>query len=163
MTAVLLAALLASCSSSTGSPASPSAAAAPAQALSPSTLEQQMHARVNAHRAAIGLPALSWHGGIADIARGHSANMAGGAVPFGHDGFAARVLAVALILRVADASENLAMVSGYADPVAAVFQGWLDSPTHRPNVEGTFGQTGIGVAISPSGTVYFTQIFVRTW
>ncbi len=161
--ALLIAFWSASCSSSTSSPSSPSPpnGSVAVEPASISTIEQQTHAKVNAYRASVGLPALAWNDAIAGIARRHSSDMASGAAAFGHDGFTGRVGAIAQSVAVANASENVAMASGFADPVGAVVQGWLDSPTHKPNIEGDFALTGVGAAISASGAVYFTQIFVK--
>ena len=38
--------------------------------------------------------------------------------------------------------------------------GWMNSPPHRRNIlEKTYGQTGVGIAISDDGKVYITQLF----
>jgi uncharacterized protein YkwD len=42
-----------------------------------------------------------------------------------------------------------------------VVDNWLKSPGHRRNIEGKYTITGIGVAKSSDGTIFFTQIFVE--
>ena len=39
-------------------------------------------------------------------------------------------------------------------------RGWLASRAHRENLDGPYDLTGIGVARSRSGEVFFTQFFV---
>jgi uncharacterized protein YkwD len=53
--------------------------------------------------------------------------------------------------------ENIAY--GYRSP-RAVFEGWLDSPGHRENIERAgYSTIGVGVATNPSGVTYWTQDF----
>jgi uncharacterized protein YkwD len=53
--------------------------------------------------------------------------------------------------------ENLAL--GYASPKAVV-AGWLASAGHRANIENPgYTVTGVGVAASRSGRLYWTQSF----
>jgi uncharacterized protein YkwD len=153
----------ASCSKATSSPASPttSTVATGVAAYTASSLEQQIHAKINAYRVANALAALGWNDAVAEQARKHSSDMASGAVSFGHDGFSDRVTAIGQAIALSGAAENVAMASGLSDPATAVVTGWLNSATHKPNIDGDFGLTGIGVAISSSGSIYFTQIFVK--
>ncbi|HWL65652.1 MAG TPA: Ig-like domain-containing protein [Actinomycetota bacterium] len=55
------------------------------------------------------------------------------------------------------AGENIAY--GYRTP-EEMFQGWLDSPGHRRNIErAEFSAIGVGVATNVSGITYWTQVF----
>lgn len=59
-------------------------------------------------------------------------------------------------------AENLASNHRTDDPVDHAVVGWMHSPGHRKNIlEGAYTHTGIGVAVSDDGTVYFTQVFLR--
>jgi uncharacterized protein YkwD len=58
------------------------------------------------------------------------------------------------------AAENVSATQGYDAPAPAAMRGWLASRGHRTNMEGRYDITGVGVARSPTGKVYFTQIFV---
>jgi uncharacterized protein YkwD len=112
---------------------------------------------VNAHRASIGKPALLKSQVIWEQANGHSRNMASGTVPFGHDGFSARIAAIRAALGSGGSgAENVAMDYSSA---AAVVNGWLSSSGHRANIEGNATRTGISAVRSGSGTWYYTQIF----
>jgi uncharacterized protein YkwD len=153
----------ASCSKGASTPASPTTTTVSSAVASytASSLEQQTHARVNAYRVANALAALGWNDAVAEQARKHSSDMASGAAAFGHDGFSDRVTAIGRTMALSGAAENVAMTSGLSDPASAVVTGWLNSATHKPNIDGDYGLTGIGVAISSSGSIYFTQIFVK--
>ena len=126
-----------------------------------SAIEQSIHARINAYRSTQGLPALVLNETISAQARAHSANMAAGRVAFSHDGFDARVAAIATSITVSGAAENVAFNKGFSDPASEAVTGWLNSSGHRTNIEGDYDLTGIGVAQSSDGTYYFTQIFVE--
>jgi uncharacterized protein YkwD len=138
----------------------PLAASAGSPATNPTTLERQVVELVNHHRTARGLPALAADPRIAREARRHSADMASGAVPFGHTGFADRVAALRRVMSCGASAENVASSLGYQDPAPDILRGWLASSGHRKTIEGAYDTTGVGVARSPSGKLYVTQIFV---
>jgi len=137
---------------------SPFAASYPSAA----TLEQQTHEKVNEHRVSKGLADLAWSDVIAGQARQHSQDMASGAVSLGHDGFDDRLAAIARSLQWSSAAENVAMKQNTANPAAAALEGWLDSSGHRANIEGNFSVTGVGVSKTGDGSVYFTQVFIKS-
>jgi len=121
-------------------------------------LEQAVHDAVNDYRASVGLAALAPDATILEQARGHSDNMMSGAVAFSHDGFEERADAIAEVIPIQSAGENVAYLFGMPDPVTAAVQGWVDSEGHRANLEGDFNLTGLGAA--EVGTeIYLTQIF----
>ena len=155
-----LALALAGCAAAQA-PAAPPAPRAPDAEVQ--ALERRAAELANAYRVRLGLRPLAYDPRIAEIARGHSAGMAAGRVPFGHGGFDARVAELRALLPLTGVAENVAF-RGPPEPALAdsVFQGWVDSPGHRENLEGPYDRTGIGVALAPRGVAYFTQIFVRT-
>jgi Cysteine-rich secretory protein family len=53
-------------------------------------------------------------------------------------------------------AENIAY--GYPSPTS-VMQGWLSSPGHKANIEGSFRAIGVGVAAASNGTLYWAQTF----
>jgi uncharacterized protein YkwD len=128
---------------------------------SPSALERRVFERVNAYRVTKDLAALAWNDEVAAAARRHSAGMAAGRVPFGHAGFQARIEALDKRAPWTGVAENVYMMSDRGDPAASAAAGWIDSPGHRKNIEGPFDQTGVGVARSASGRLYFTQVFIE--
>jgi len=123
-------------------------------------LEQEVHELVNRHRRARNLAALTLDPRISREARLHSVAMATGTTPFGHEGFDERVKALRLAMPWQRTAENVASSQGYPDAAAEAVRGWLGSAGHRKNIEGPYDRTGVGVARSATGEVFFTQIFV---
>ncbi len=123
--------------------------------------EWELFQRVSLHRDSLGLPRLRFDDGLADIARAHSRNMAFGAIPFSHENFRLRAqLAEKLGFR--SLGENVAYNDYAADTTVAVaVAGLIASPPHRRTMEGTWARSGVGVARSPGGSWYYTQLFAR--
>jgi uncharacterized protein YkwD len=134
---------------------------APANATALAALEQATYQQVNQYRRSRNLPPLKLNARISQEARIHSQRMAAKTTPFSHQGFESRVKALAAVLPLQQAGENLAVNRGYGNPVATAIRGWIDSPGHRKNMEGDFNLTGIGVAQNSVGEYYFTQIFLK--
>jgi uncharacterized protein YkwD len=126
------------------------------------SLERQTHAKVNAYRSSIGLAGLKWDDSVAQQARRHSRDMASGASAFGHDGFDARMHDLVKSVAWTGVAENVFMLLNLSDPAAVAVNGWIDSPGHRHNIEGDYNLTGIGIARAEDGSLYFTQIFVKS-
>ena len=122
--------------------------------------ERAAYELVNRHRRARGLASLALDPRITQQARLHSLAMADGRTPFGHDGFADRVNALSRVMTCRQTAENVASNKGHRDPAAEAVRGWLASRPHRQNIEGPYSLTGIGVARSTAGEVFFTQLFV---
>ncbi|MBD2074387.1 CAP domain-containing protein [Phormidium sp. FACHB-592] len=125
------------------------------------SLEQAVLTQVNQYRASRKLPPLKMDSRISEQSRLHSQAMASGGVPFSHNGFKQRVQAIARTLPYSRAAENVAFNQGYSDPVRQAVQGWLKSPGHLKNIEGSFDTTGVGIAKNAKGEYYFTQVFIR--
>ncbi|MEI6442494.1 MAG: CAP domain-containing protein [Nostocales cyanobacterium ELA583] len=123
------------------------------------TLENAVFQQINQYRASQNLPALTRNSSIDNQSRIHSQNMASGKVAFGHDGFKARVTAIAI--PYSGVAENVAYNQGSKDPATTAVQGWLKSSGHLTNIKGDYKLTGIGVASNSKGKIYFTQIFLR--
>ncbi len=136
--------------------------AAVSSSVSLASLEQQTFDRVNAYRASRGLPSLKWNESIAEQARRHSEDMASGAVGFGHEGFDARMHQLVKRVMWTSVAENVFMLLNMSDPAAVAVGGWIDSPGHRQNIEGDYNLTGLGIARAENGSLYFTQIFVKS-
>jgi uncharacterized protein YkwD len=129
----------------------------PPASPAPTAYDDEILGLINAHRASIGKPALQKSQVIWEQANAHSRNMASGAVPFGHDGFSARIAVIRAALGSGGSgAENVAM--GYPS-AAAVVSGWLSSSGHRANIESSATRTGVSAVRSGSGTWYYTQIF----
>jgi uncharacterized protein YkwD len=124
-------------------------------------IEREVLARVNRYRKSEGLPELEPDARIAEIARGHSREMALGRTGFGHGGFKGRTQAVASRVPYKRVAENVSRNSRDPSEIPAVaVERWIDSRGHRRNIEGPFAMTGVGAALGPDGSVYLTQLFV---
>jgi uncharacterized protein YkwD len=139
--------------------AEPATAAEPEQVRS---LERQVLDLVNEYRDQQGLPRLKSEPAIAEIARGHSRDMAArGAIS--HQGFEDRFKALQEAVKAfRAAAENVAMNQGHDDPAEQAVSGWQDSDGHRKNIVGDYGSTGVGVVRDADGAVWITQLYVRT-
>lgn len=137
--------------------ATPKAPGAPvAQENIATSAEKVVYDLVNQHRASKGLAPFKLDTRVSGVARSHSLNMANGSVPLGHAGFNDRVEQIKDMMPMQQAAENVA----WFPTAEAAVQGWLSSPGHRSNIEGSFTATGIGVVKGELG-LYFTQLFVR--
>jgi uncharacterized protein YkwD len=136
-----------------------------ASSSSPISMERRVFDRVNEVRAEHGLRALVWVDQMAAVARNHSNNMATNNF-FGHQDPQGRRTDKRLDQAGLDhwrqVSENIAWISGNSDPVARVVQAWMQSAGHRSNIlDPVSRESGIGLAITPEGKYYFTQVFMR--
>lgn len=111
------------------------------------------------------VPALSWSCELEDAARGHSMDMANNDF-FSHTGTggtSAGDRATAAGYSWSAWGENIAAGLGYSS-VAAVVQGWADSPGHCRNMmQSTFTELGAAKHSNPASTynLYWTQAFGR--
>jgi uncharacterized protein YkwD len=162
---VLLGALVAQ---SPGIAAAADSAAAPVEAArpapAPTALELELFARVNADRAAHGLPPVALDAAALAVARARAADQLPLPALSHHD--AAGDLVFVRLLGEAGvayelAGENLARVTDSAAAAAEHAEhALMDSPTHRANIlDPSFDQLAVGVATSSSGHVVFAQIF----
>lgn len=125
-----------------------------------STWTEEFVKLVNAHRTKIGLRALIHRDEMAQIAEGHSQDMADKTVSFGHTGFSERCSEARSALGGGNwCAENVAM--GQKTPEAA-FNSWMNSSGHRANIESSRAtHMGFGYAKNSSGTYYWTQLFLE--
>jgi uncharacterized protein YkwD len=123
-----------------------------------SDLEEEILFHVNKYRRSIGLSTLQMNPVITTEAEKHSSNMASKRSGINHAGFSSRVKRISNQLgSVSQSGENVAF--GFTS-AKDVVNGWLHSPGHKKNIEGSFRLTGIGVAKDRTGTLFFTQLFV---
>lgn len=128
-------------------------------ASSAAAFEDEVLVHVNKYRKSKGLAPLRMHDAIVEESRKHSYNMANNIVPFSHDGFNTRSKNLASrIPGMRSVAENVAYGQMSAREVV---EDWIKSPGHRKNIEGNYTQTGIGIATSKKGVLYYTQMFVR--
>jgi uncharacterized protein YkwD len=124
-------------------------------------IERAIHHRINQYRSRNGLAPLRLDERLSQMARVHSEAMAARRVEFGHQDFERRRKAVQKMMEYSDIAENVAYSGGLQRPAQQAAEVWLNSGSHRANIEGQYDTTGIGVALSPNGRYYFTQIFVK--
>jgi uncharacterized protein YkwD len=154
-----------------------------------SSLERRVHDLINQERRDDKLTALAFDERLSTIARSHSQDMAARHFfshtnPDGQDATARGTLAgfrcrkqIARNTFKEGLGENLFQDNLYSririsgnersfdwntpEEIAAhSLKGWMNSPPHRRNIlESTYGQTGIGIAVSDDDKVYITQLF----
>ena len=127
-------------------------------------LEADFISRLNAERAAAGLPALAADGELVSIARIRSSDMASRGY-FSHtspEGQTAFTLIDQRGISYSWAGENLAR-NNYplAETVAVAIRDLMASPPHRDNIlSPNYTRLGVGYADDGSGMRYFTMVFV---
>jgi uncharacterized protein YkwD len=131
---------------------------------SAAAIEQQVFALINVERTKKGLSELEWSEPVAAVARLHSEDMAA-AKFFGHrgsDGSMVDDRADRLGLGAwRSIGENIAYMRGYDDPAELAVQKWLESAAHRQNLLGpNWKESAVGVAMTPDGTYYMTEVFL---
>lgn len=124
-------------------------------------LEVAVGNRINEYRIAAKKPPFESNEKLAEVARGHSRDMARGKVPFGHDGLQKRAERIAASIGMAGLAENVSRHDRSSGFVDAALKQWLGSPAHKKNIDGDYDLAGVGAAQSADGVVYFTQIFVK--
>jgi uncharacterized protein YkwD len=130
-----------------------------------SDLERQVFALINQQRIQSGLKPLIWNELAAETARLHSKNMASYNF-FNHAGVDGkrvdeRADSVGLHKwRVI--GENLAYNRGFNNPIERVIESWMKSSEHRKNLlRKNWHESGVGISVTPNGTYFFTQVFIR--
>lgn len=126
--------------------------------------EREIFDLINKKRAEAGLESLSWSSDLATLARQHSDDMA----EFryfshrGNDGTMVDDRADKLgISNWTAIGENIAFARGFDDAALCAVDQWMKSTAHQKNLlDKRWKETGIGVAILPDGTYYFTQVFL---
>jgi uncharacterized protein YkwD len=140
-----------------------SIAADPAPSPPPdlSQIERKVEMSVNAHRESTGRRRFRSDATVAEIARGHSSDMATGKVGFGHHGLKDRIEQLQKHFEIAGAAENVSRQQREEGRAAAAVNSWLESRIHLKNIDGNYDLSGVGAAVSKDGTVFITQIFVK--
>ncbi len=128
------------------------------------SIERRAFDLVNDERRTRGLQPLRWVDLAADVARRHSENMARLNFFSHYDLDGRKPSERASLMGLTDwrrIGENIAWLRGHEDPAVRVVQGWMNSPGHRENILDTrYRESGMGLAVSPEGKFYFTQLFV---
>jgi uncharacterized protein YkwD len=142
----------------------PKPKSSPSTAVTPKSIEVEVFNLVNNYRASANLSVLKREWELDAIALEHSQKIASGEIGYSHDGFGDRVKNIKKYAYVPyKVNENLYEFKPLDPKTVAktALKGWIDSPGHKKNMERQGHLfTGVGVAISPNGTYYVTQIFV---
>ena len=112
---------------------------------------------INNYRVSVGLKTLSQINYISLVSEKHDSLMIA-TNTVSHDGFVARSEDIMKVLGAKNVGENIAY--NYNTPEAAV-TAWLNSPSHKQNIEGDYTNFGISIRVSPEGRTYYTNIFVK--
>lgn len=132
----------------------------PVPALSPEAANRVAQL-VNLYRGSLLLKPLTYNEVVAEVAQGHAEAMAAGRAPYSHAGLEDRLGRIAIRIRTQAMGENLAAVPrGTVSPLNRAVERWIASDAHRHTMEGCFELTGVGMAYSPNGVLYLSQVFV---
>jgi uncharacterized protein YkwD len=128
------------------------------------SVEKEAFDLINKKRADIGLEPLVWSDELAVLAKLHSQDMADQKY-FSHrgsDGSMVDDRADKLGIKNWSAiGENIAFERGFDNAANFAVDRWMESPAHKQNLlDKRWKETGMGVAILPDGTFYFTQVFL---
>ena len=121
--------------------------------------ELEVSIEVNNYRLQMELPPMTLIEEFSLLARQHSQAMADGKVDIGHDGFHQRYHMASSVASLHAGAENVGMNFSIEDPVGLAISSWLSSDDHLRNIEGEYELTGVGIAVSEDGAMFFTQLF----
>jgi uncharacterized protein YkwD len=127
-------------------------------------LESRLHLAVNEFRRERHLIALERRADLDAVARSHSEDMAARGF-FSHASPEGATwverLAAAHVTGFTMAGENVGQTNR-PDPNHEVLAGWQASPAHRENLlSRPMNATGIGIARSPDGRLFYTQLYLH--
>jgi len=127
-------------------------------------MEKKCFDLVNAMRTEKGLKPLVWADDLMAVARKHSEDM-GTRNFFDHtnpDGLDPFQRMENGGVNFSMAAENIAYNSGYGDPASVAADGWKRSSGHYHNImTAEYEESAIGMARTPDGRYYFTQVFIK--
>ncbi len=120
-------------------------------------IEIEIMELINAHRINSGLNTLNEHNTVKAVAYTHTDYMIE-VNGVSHDNFFLRKESLQANASANIVSENVAY--GFSSAVSVV-NAWLDSPSHRDNIEGDFTDFDISAEQNSEGKWYFTNIFIK--
>ncbi len=119
--------------------------------------EAELFDKINTYRTSIGLNEMVFESTTYYYAGVHTDYMIQKG-KMSHDNFSARAENISKRTGAISVAENVAQ--NY-DTVGQAFEGWLNSPGHKKNIEGDFNYSAISIKPNNNGDFYFTQIFFR--
>ncbi|WP_422104303.1 CAP domain-containing protein [Winogradskyella sp.] len=120
-------------------------------------IEIEIMELINAHRITEGLSVLNDHNTVKAVAFTHTDYMIE-VDNISHDNFFQRKESLQINANASIVSENVAY--GF-NSAAAVVNAWLNSPSHKDNIEGDFTDFDISAEQNSEGKWYFTNIFIK--
>ena len=126
--------------------------------------ERRVFDLINEKRREQNLNPLVWSDDVAVIARLHSQNMANFKF-FSHAGLDGTMVSDRAdqngMSKWRAIGENIAYNQGFQNPLDCAVEGWMKSAAHRQNLlDPRWQESAIGIAVTPDGTYYFTQVFL---
>ncbi|GMN09676.1 CAP domain-containing protein [Croceitalea sp. MTPC9] len=120
-------------------------------------LETQVMELINSHRESLSLSPLILNVVAYNYANDHNDYMISkGSIS--HDNFNVRASKISSEANAKEVGENVA--KDYLS-AKAVFEGWINSPEHKENIESDFTHTGLSVKKDSNGNLYYTHIFFK--
>lgn len=120
-------------------------------------IEIEIMELINAHRITQGLSPLNDHNTVKAVAFTHTDYMIE-ENNVSHDNFFQRKQSLQANANANIVSENVAYGFNSAE---SVVNAWLNSPSHRENIEGNFTDFDISAEKNNEGKWYFTNIFIK--
>ena len=120
-------------------------------------IEIEIMELINAHRINEGLNPLNDHSTVKAVAYTHTDYMIE-VNNVSHDNFFQRKQSLQLNANANIVSENVAYGFSSAE---SVVNAWLNSPSHRENIEGNYTDFDISAEKNNEGKWYFTNIFIK--
>ena len=150
----------ASCSSENADETTPAAASASYivdNNYTYSNIELEVARLINEYRISKGLNALEKINHISNVSEDHDLYMIANNT-LSHALFAQREENLKATLGAVSVGENVAYNYATAQSVVTA---WLNSASHKSNIEGNYTHFGIAVRANGEGKMYFTNIFIR--
>lgn len=122
-----------------------------------SSFELELLDLINEYRVNNGLNALTIIEHISHVCAGHDDYMIE-INEVNHDNFNERTLNMQQVLGAVRVGENVAY--GFSTP-QAVLNAWIESDSHRANLEGNYTHFGIAVKDNLEGRKYYTNLFIK--
>ena len=146
-----------SCSSDSSEAPSSSTATMKVMDYSYDSSELEAMNLINTYRVSVGLNALQQINHISYKSEEHDHYMIRNNV-VNHNDFVARSENLISVLGAKRVGENIAYNYNSSQ---SVVNAWLNSPTHKENLEGDYTHFGISIRTNPDGKKYYTNIFVK--
>ncbi len=122
-----------------------------------SAIELELLDEVNTYRVATGLAPLEIIEHISYKSNEHNEYMIS-IQAVNHDGFSARKSNLQQVLGAARVGENVAY--GYSSSLSTV-NAWVNSPSHKANLEGDYTHFGVSIKTDEDGRKYYTNMFIK--